>query len=135
MKKLVFVLAVSMIVLIPAVTGCFYVSIIENVTWVMESYGNSEALDDVEITLYFDSSEGEFTGNAGINTYSGKYQLIGTTINFPEGYVKTVMAGNEETMQQEEEYLLMFVTADSIEMVRGKLHITSDDGVIIYKKK
>jgi ethanolamine utilization protein EutQ (cupin superfamily) len=61
--------------------------------------------------------------------------LNGSEIAFPEGVAYTQLFKSEEIQQQEETYLSWFSTADNIEMVKGKLHITCDDQVIIYHKK
>jgi len=139
MKKQVLALLVLSLVMVVSPAGC-YNSLIENVTWVMESYGDpdnlAEALDNAEFTLYLDSAEGEFSGSIGVNTYYGKYQLNGNELLFPDKTVGvTQLYVGEEIQQQQEAYFHILMNADKCEMVRGKLHVTSDDGVIIYKKK
>ncbi len=139
MKKLS-VLSVSILAFILCLTGCYNSSsLVEDVTWVMESYGDADnltgALNNADFTLYLDSTEGTFSGSIGINTYSGKYQLNGSELSFPDKTVAVTELYAGEELQQQESYLHIFMNADSCEMVKGKLHITYGDLLIIYHKK
>ena len=91
MKKVVSLLAI-LLASITVIAGCDFSTLSEDVAfedtdWVMESYGETgsmeAALPGVEITLYFDSTKGEFNGYTGINYYSGKYQLNGSKLILP----------------------------------------------------
>jgi heat shock protein HslJ len=141
MEKLVSVLFISVLVLIPCLAGCFdSYSLIENVTWEMESYGDAgdltKALDNADFTLYLDSKEGTFSGSIGVNSYFGKYRLTGSFLSFPDDTVAvTELYVSKEVQQQQEAYLHIFMNADKCEMVKGKLHITSGDQLIVYHKK
>ena len=140
MKGLKFLLAVSILTSFFSLSACASSAPpFEDITWVMESYGEpgnlETALPDVEVTLYFDSKEGKFTGYTGINTYFGTYQLNDSEISFPEGVALTQLKGNEQVQQQEGEYVGMLSAADSLEIVDGKLHIICDGELIIYHEK
>ena len=139
MKRPVFFLTVLLLVSIPVLAGCGSSAPFEDVKWVMESYGEQgnqkTALSGVEVTLYFDSNKGTFTGFTGINTYSGSYELNGSELSFSEGVALTQLKGNDEVQQQEKEYVGMFSTADSLEIVDGELHLICDGKLIIYHEK
>lgn len=63
----------------------------EDTEWVMEAYGEvgglKDALPFTEVTLFFDSTEGAFGGDAGINHYGAKYQLDGSQLILVRGRV------------------------------------------------
>jgi heat shock protein HslJ len=105
----------------------------------MEAYGDADshniALDGREVTLYLNSVEGRFNGNAGVNSYWGKYQLNGTTITFPEGLAITSAGGPEIVMQQESIYINIFSLSDTCEVIDGKLRITGGDRWIIFHRQ
>jgi heat shock protein HslJ len=112
---------------------------LEDIDWVMESYGEAgslkAALPFPEVTLYFDSAEGVCKGNAGINHYGSNYQLDGSELLLPEGVVTTCLGGNAAVLWQEEEYIGILSAADSFEIVDGKLHIYSNGNEIVCHKK
>jgi heat shock protein HslJ len=139
MKRPVFLLAVLLLASIPVLAGCGATPPFEDVNWVMEAYGElgslETALPDVEVTLFFDSAKKQFTGYNGINTYSGSYKVKGSQISFPGGVALTQLKGDEQVQQQEGEYVGMFSSADSLEIVDGKLHLICDGKLIIYHEK
>lgn len=142
MRKLISVLFVLLFIFIPGLTACdtsVTSGDFEDIDWVMESYGESgslkTALPDVEVTLFFDSTKKQFTGYTGINTYSGSYKVKGSQLSFPGGVALTALKGNDEVQQQEKEYVGLFSSADSLEIVDGKLHLICDGKLIIYHEK
>jgi heat shock protein HslJ len=113
---------------------------VENITWVMEAYGDSSthnlALENAEFTLYLDSGKGTFSGNVGINRYSGNYKLEGNQLSFPDHMIAVTQAYQGESIQrQQEEYLDIFMASDICEVIDGKLHITDGDRWIIYCRR
>jgi len=140
MKGLKFLLAALALTSLFAFSACdSSVPPFEDITWVMESYGESgslqEALPDVEATLFFDSTGKEFEGNTGCNAYFGSYEVKGSKLSFTEGVAYTQIWCSEEIGQQEEEYVGMLSAADSLKIVDGKLRIICDGELIIYHKK
>jgi heat shock protein HslJ len=143
-KRTVLLLAVLLLASITFVVGCDSSPTskdvaFEDTDWVMESYGElgnlETALSDVEVTLFFDSTKKQFIGNAGCNTYSGSYKVKGSKLSFPSGVTITLLKCIEEVGQQEDEYVGMFGSADSLEIVDGKLHLICDGKLIIYHEK
>ena len=115
---------------------------VEDITWVMEAYGDADTyttlVRNAEFTLYLDSGEGTFNGNVGVNRYSGNYKLEGDQLSFPDHMIAVTQAYQGEALQQQqEEYLHIFMNSDTCEVIDGKLHITDSDSDswIIYHRR
>ena len=113
---------------------------VEDMTWVMEAYGDSSsynlALENVEFTLYLDTTDGSLSGYVGPNRYEGKYRLYGDKLSFPgHEYFVTLLGTHEAVQQQQSSYFSILMNADTCEVIDGKLHITGGDSWIIYYKK
>lgn len=110
---------------------------VEDITWVMEAYGDSSthnlALENAEFTLYLDSTDGSFSGNVSLNSYGGKYELDGNKLAFPDHqYFVTQLWVSEAVEQQQTSYFSIFMNSDTCEVIDGRLHITDGDRWIIY---
>jgi len=133
-------LAVSLLASLFSLVACESgVSPLEDTTWVLESYGEpgslKTALPNVEVTVFFDSAEKQFTGNTGCNTYFGSYELKGSKLSFPEGVAITQLWCGEEIGRQEGEYVGLFSMADSYQIDNGKLRLNCDHQVIYYRSE
>ncbi len=82
------------------------------------------ALPEHDITITF--GEGRLAGNAGVNNYSAAYEVEEGMISVSPQIITTMMAGPEEAMDQESEYLKDLATAETVEV--------GDDGVVITLK-
>jgi len=83
--------------------------------------------ENVEITLGFDRVETRFFGVAAINRYFGSYSVEGEVISFgPAG--STMMAGPEELMKAEQEYLRFLPTVSRYKLNGKTLSLFSRDG-------
>jgi len=82
------------------------------------------ALPEHEITITF--GEGRLAGNAGVNNYSAAYKVDGEKMTISPQIITTMMAGPEEAMNQESEYLKNLANADKVEII--------DKGVVITLK-
>ena len=112
----------------------------EDITWVMESYGESgslkTALPDVEVTLFSNSTNKKFNGSTDCNTYFGSYTVEGSKLSLPQGVAHTELAcRSEEIGRQEEEYIGLFSMVDSYQIEDGKLRLNCDHQVIYYKSE
>ncbi len=67
-------------------------------------------LASAPITAEF-SADGKLTGNSGVNTYSTTYVTNGDGIEIGKQIVSTKMAGPQDAMDQESNYLLALPTA------------------------
>ena len=106
---------------------------IENVIWVLESYGESDNLKTVlkytEITAKFDGAR--IFGSAGCNTYNGAYELKGNNISITELW-STLMACREQILKQEREYLTALRDAESYEIEGEKLRIHCGKQLLVF---
>lgn len=140
MKKLNILWAVSLLTSLFGLFACdSSAPPFEDTTWVLEAYGEpgilKSALPNVEVTLFFNSAEKRFAGNAGCNTYSGSYEVKGSKLSFPQGVAITQLKCNEEVGKQEDEYIRAFSAAKSYQIEDGKLRLICDQKVIIYRSK
>jgi len=69
-------------------------------------------LSTAPITAEF-STDGTLSGSSGVNTYSTTFTTEGTTLTIAEPIAATMMAGPEDAMRQESNYLLTLPTAQS----------------------
>lgn len=81
-----------------------------------------EAPENAEITLMLDGTN--FSGQAAINRYFGSFEQNGSTISFkPAG--STMMAGPENLMRVESEYLQGLEKISSWQLENGKLVLSN----------
>lgn len=114
--------------LVAGLVGCHSaISPLEDTAWVLES-----ALPNVQITVFFNSAEKRFTGNAVCNTYSGSYKVEGSKLSFPEGVAITLLKCDEEAGKQEDEYIRAFSAAKSYQIEDGRLYLNCGQQVLIY---
>ncbi len=111
---------------------------LEDITWLLESYGEPESLQTVlegtEITAIFDSDEGQVTGNAGANNYFGSFQINKDKISIQQiGHTEMYRLDPEGVMEQEQQYLKALQSAKSYEIEDGKLQITSANQVLVFR--
>ncbi len=103
-------------------------------TWVLEYYGEPGNLiapyPDKDITLTISGSD--FSGNAGMNSYYGKWKVVGDKLLIVEGY-RTEEAGPEHLMEQEDRYFrILFVPEVTYEITNGKLTLSSSEGLLVF---
>jgi heat shock protein HslJ len=72
-------------------------------------------LADAPITAEF-GADGTLSGSAGVNTYTTSYETDGGNITIGEEIATTMMAGSEEAMTQESNYLTTLPTAQTFEI-------------------
>ena len=80
----------------------------------------------VDITLSFDPTEMRVYGRV-VNLYNGGYTVDGDQIHF-DGFASTMMMGEPETMEIEQEYFQFMPTVESYELSDGKLTLIGTDG-------
>ncbi len=108
---------------------------IEGTEWTLTSLNGKAPLESHPITL--DLKKGARGGNAGCNTYGGKYETDGSRLSFPEGISSTAMAcASEEAMNQEAEYLRTLQQADTYRVAGERLEMVDAEGqpVLIFEK-
>lgn len=122
------------------VTTIKYLYPVEDITWVMEAYGNASefhlALENAEFTLYLDSTDGSCTGDVGVNSYWAEYILNGNQLSFPTRQVAVTQLWISEVIKQQQDiYLSMLLNSETCEIIDSKLHITGGNGWIIFHRQ
>ncbi len=97
---------------------------IEGKTYVLQ-----ETIDDSKITLHF--SEGRLTGTAGVNLYFSSYRLSGNKISVGKAIGSTMMAGPENLMQQERDYLENLADIVQVALSESVLTLTTNSGNVL----
>lgn len=90
---------------------------LEGTTWLLEN-----SLPNTSITVAF--AEGELSGFAGCNNYTGTYTVAGPTLTIG-GLQTTQQACSPEIMAQEELYLAGFATAFRYAIADGRLTLST----------
>lgn len=107
--------------------------------WLLESFGEAGNLKYVlprtEITLVFDGSNGRLGGSGGVNTYFGSYQATGAKLTLTGPIGSTMMAGPQDTMDQESRYFTLLQTAESFKIEGKQLQITCGQNTLNFRHK
>ncbi len=132
----------SMALLMVAALGlasCATTGALEDVEWVLESYGEAgslkPAVGDAEVTAEFKSEDGQVGGSAGCNQYFGGYELSGSELSIPGPLGSTMMACPEDVMNQEFAYLQALQVAESYEIDGDELRIDCGEQLLVFRKK
>jgi heat shock protein HslJ len=113
---------------------------LEDTVWVLQSYGEpgnlKDIITDTEITVEFVSSEGTVKGSAGCNSYFGSYEVEDSQLSIPGpiGATEMYCAEPEGVMDQEQEYLATFQSAESYEINDDELRINCGNQVLIFQR-
>ncbi len=112
-------------------------SLLENTTWILESYGEPEnlltVLEGTEITARFDSSKSQVRGSAGANSYSGSYQISDNKLSIQQiAHTEMFRLDPEGVMDQEYLYLKALQSAESYQVQNGELQINCGEQILIY---
>jgi len=88
---------------------------LEETTWGLMTYNDNHPIEGTQPTLQFE--DGQVSGNASCNHYSGSYQINGNAISF-DALFSTEMACQEPegVMNQERIYLDLLMSADRFEL-------------------
>ena len=111
--------------------------VLENKIWKLESYGEEgnlqKVIDGTEITVTFDGNKKQVHGSSGANTYSGRYKIDGKSLSILElSWTEMYRMDPPGVMEQEEQYLEIFQSAESFAVQNGKLEITAGTQILIY---
>jgi heat shock protein HslJ len=95
MKKIALLLAILLGFI--GLIACSGKSRLEDVCWVLQSYGAPDSLTavltDTEVTAQFNSDGDRISGSSGCNTYSGSYEVSnGNQLRIPDGLTATKRA-------------------------------------------
>lgn len=98
-------------------------------SWKMTSFQGWPLIDGSEITLEF--AEGKVGGSASCNRYFADYAHQGVSFALSGPIGSTMMACEENIMQQEMDYLAKLPEMQYIQLDEGKLILTNDTGLFM----
>lgn len=98
------------------------VDVVENKEPQKQEYQLTNKYQDAEITIAFE--DGKVYGFSGVNRYFGGAKIEGDNINI-DGVASTMMAGPQDKMSAETEYLQLLSEAQKIQMDENKIIITT----------
>ena len=120
-------------------TGSSDSAALESKTWVLISHGTEGQLQTVlagvEITATFNPEEAEVRGSSGCNQYFGEYKVKGRELSVSNiAFTEMACLTPEGVMEQEQEFLSIFVAAESFEIQEDKLIIfTANDQLLKFE--
>jgi len=125
--------------------------LIENITWVLEAYGDKGSLkaliEETEITAEFKSTEeccllgfptlpNQVVGSGGCNSYFVDYEIDNNELTVTPPIGATRMACPPPIMDQEQEYLELLETTKTFRVHNDKLIIScSGNKELVFVKK
>lgn len=77
-------------------------------------------LESAPITAEF-AEDGTLSGSSGVNTYTTTYEIDGESMTIASEIATTMMAGPDDAMNQESNYLLTLPTVQSFNMMNDEL--------------
>jgi len=114
-------------------------SAIEDTTWILTSYtgneGTHQALEDVTVTLILTSEEKRLGGIAGCNSYGAPYEIEGSELVLTDNIIQTLMACEDDIMEQEAAYLQALQEAGNYEIDGDRLTITGGGWTLEFEKQ
>ena len=99
---------------------------VANTEWMLESINGVPVMEGIEITASF--TENQISGSSGCNSYSGGYEVDGTTLSITSPMPSTMMACDEDIMDLELAFLMALQSSQSFDIQNGALIITSANG-------
>ena len=98
--------------------------------WNLVSNQGNAPIGDTGITLLFEE-EGQFGGSSGCNNYFGGYEHNGFSFSTTGPLASTLMACEEQIMNQETNYLTKLDQIEYIQVEDGRLLLVSPDGLYL----
>ena len=113
---------------------------LEDIKWVLESYGEqgnlASVIEGTRITATFESAESEVSGSAGCNSYFGGYEIDDGLSITALAHTEMYCMDPEGVMDQETEYLKLLGAAESYRVQDNKLQINCGNRlVLIYTEQ
>jgi len=112
-------------------------TMLEDTKWFLRTYGEQDNLtaiiEGTEITAMFNSAEGKVGGSGGCNTYFARYEVEGSTLSIIEmAFTEMACISPNGVMEQEQEFLLLFASAQSFQANDTTLTIFCSGGQQLY---
>ena len=132
MKKSLAALTVGVLTAGFALTGCTNSAPVEQQTWVLESFADeSTPVESVQgVRSHFSLKDGKVTGNGGVNSFNGSYELSGTDISFSP-LASTKMAGPPEALDQEMRFFQALESAAHVEVRDEKMTLSDGEDAVL----
>jgi heat shock protein HslJ len=104
-------------------------------SWVLVSYGNPDNLKSViegtEVTLNFNATTDQISGNGSVNGYGGDCVRTGDQITF-SGVMHTLIASTDQAVnEQESAYFALLDDAQSVSFGKDTLTINCSGGQVL----
>jgi heat shock protein HslJ len=105
---------------------------LEGIRWVLESYDLNGKSTDVPADLSIDAlfERGKVSGFSGVNTYTGGYELSGSSLTIGK-LATTLMAGTPELMAIEQAYTKALEKTSSFTAESDGLTLFDNDGEVV----
>jgi heat shock protein HslJ len=98
--------------------------------WFVTQIDGKRPLNDVPLMADF-TNEGRISGDSGCNNFSGPYVQMGSTVEIGE-LLSTRRACVDSAVQRQETRLLDILQGASMaRLVKGELHLRTDDGSLV----
>lgn len=101
-----------------------------NLTEWTENGKTSQIVPGTKPTLEF-SDEGRVHGTSGCNLFNGSFEVNGQKLSF-DGFMQTLMACDEATMQQEFSYMKLLADTQSYSITGDTLTIVTSNGSLSF---
>ena len=106
-------------------------SALVEIDWTVTTLDNKPVIKDSRMSLLV-SAEGKVRGNAGVNNYFGKWQIVGRDIIASKmAATKMARLGPAGIMQQEQLYLKLLSEVTSWQLSAGKLQLFQDKKLLV----
>ena len=101
-------------------------------SWVLSTLADAAALAGSEVTASF--AEGQVSGSAGCNSYTGTYEADGDEITIGENIAVTARACETPLMEQESAYLIALGQAERVAIDGDELTIDTGAGELLFTR-
>ena len=139
MKRLLMGIMVVLILLSFSLAGCGGGSALEDVRWILVSYGDPDTpyavLPDKEVSVRFNSGTKQLRGSGGCNTYTGEYEIDENSLTLTGPFAVTEMWCGDEIGAQESTYLEILLAAESYKVDGDILTIQCGDNVLYFEQE
>lgn len=117
-------LCAGLLIALPGCSGRNQANQLESATWILTAYAVDGSMQDALVTAQSDATfaDGKVSGNAGVNQYSGSYEVDGSKLSIGP-LLSTQMAGDPAIMEQEAAYLAALQAAGAYRVDGDKLTI------------
>lgn len=105
-------------------------------TWHLQAYGAVSNPTPAQAKAYITFEKGNVSGNAGCNTFSGQYRIVGNELLFSNLFTTLIACLDQNAMQQESLFLNGLNNASGFTVQDENLRIYYDNGksVLLFRR-